>query len=255
VFSLGSEEYALPIGSVQEIIRYTEPRSVASDAVWIRRDRPARCRLIQLVPNAFVVRMTTALDELGSVARGDPRARVGRARPCAVALRPGGGRADHHQAAGPEALPLMVDGTDWAVRIETILPSSDSSTESQMEVAAMARVLVVDDAAFMRKMVSDALAKGGHEVVGEAGNGAEAIARYQELKPEVTTLDITMPEKDGITALKEIIELDPSARVVMCSALGQESKVLESIKLGAKDFVVKPFQADRVLEAVGKALG
>ena len=118
----------------------------------------------------------------------------------------------------------------------------------------MARVLVVDDAAFMRKMVSDALAKGGHEVVGEAGNGTEAIARFQELKPEVTTLDITMPEMDGLSALREIIGIDPSARVVMCSALGQESKVLESIKLGAKDFVVKPFQADRVNEAVGKAL-
>jgi two-component system, chemotaxis family, chemotaxis protein CheY len=119
----------------------------------------------------------------------------------------------------------------------------------------MARVLVVDDAAFMRKMVSDALASGGHEIVGEAGDGAEAVARYQELRPEVTTLDITMPQKDGLEALREIIALDPSARVVMCSALGQESKVLESIKLGARDFVVKPFQADRVLGAVAKALG
>ena len=119
----------------------------------------------------------------------------------------------------------------------------------------MARILVVDDAAFMRKMVADALTRGGHEVVGEAGNGLEAVARYQELKPEVTTLDITMPEKDGISALREIIELDPSAKIIMCSALGQESKVLESIKLGAKDFVVKPFQANRVLEAIGKALG
>jgi two-component system, chemotaxis family, chemotaxis protein CheY len=118
----------------------------------------------------------------------------------------------------------------------------------------MARVLVVDDAAFMRKMVSDALAQGGHEVVGEAGNGAEAIERYQTLKPEVTTLDITMPEKDGLEALKEIVSLDPTARVVMCSALGQETKVLEAIKAGAKDFVVKPFQPDRVLEAVSKAL-
>jgi two-component system, chemotaxis family, chemotaxis protein CheY len=119
----------------------------------------------------------------------------------------------------------------------------------------VARVLVVDDAAFMRKMVSDALTKGGHEVVGEAGNGVEAVSQYQALKPEVTTLDITMPEKDGLAALKEIIALDPSARVIMCSALGQESKVLESIKAGARDFVVKPFQADRVIEAVGKALG
>ena len=118
----------------------------------------------------------------------------------------------------------------------------------------MARVLVVDDAAFMRKMVSDALAKGGHEVVGEAGNGVEAISQFQALKPDLMTLDITMPEKDGLAALAEIRAADPSAKVVMCSALGQESKVLEAIKLGAKDFVVKPFQPDRVIEAIGKAL-
>jgi two-component system chemotaxis response regulator CheY len=92
-------------------------------------------------------------------------------------------------------------------------------------------------------------------VVGEAGNGAEAVDRWQELRPDLTTLDITMPEKDGLAALKDIITIDPSARVIMCSALGQESKVLESIKLGAKDFVVKPFQPDRVLDAVAKALG
>jgi two-component system, chemotaxis family, chemotaxis protein CheY len=119
----------------------------------------------------------------------------------------------------------------------------------------MARVLIVDDAAFMRKVLGDALASGGHEVVGEAGNGSEAVERFQELRPELTTLDITMPEKDGLCALAEIMAIDPAARVVMCSALGQESKVLESIKLGAKDFVVKPFQAPRVLEAIDKALG
>jgi two-component system, chemotaxis family, chemotaxis protein CheY len=118
----------------------------------------------------------------------------------------------------------------------------------------MARILVVDDAAFMRKMVTDALTKGGHEVIGEAGNGTEAVEQYQSLKPNLTTLDITMPEKDGLSALKDIMALDPSAKVIMCSALGQESKVLESIKLGAKDFVVKPFQVERVLDAVGKAL-
>ena len=118
----------------------------------------------------------------------------------------------------------------------------------------MARVLVVDDAAFMRKMVGDALAKGGHEVIGEASNGVEAVESYQALRPDITTLDITMPEKDGLSALKEIMALDPAARVVMCSALGQESKVLEAVKSGAKDFVVKPFQADRVIDAVGKAL-
>jgi len=118
----------------------------------------------------------------------------------------------------------------------------------------MARVLVVDDAAFMRKVLTDALAQGGHEVVGEAANGNEAVALYQELRPDVMTLDITMPEKDGLQALREILVSDPAARIVMCSALGQESKVLESIKSGAKDFVVKPFQPERVLAAVGKAL-
>ena len=118
----------------------------------------------------------------------------------------------------------------------------------------MARVLVVDDAAFMRKMVGDALAKGGHEVVGEAGNGLEAVSQFQALKPDLMTLDITMPEKDGLAALADIMAADPSARVVMCSALGQETKVLEAVRSGAKDFVVKPFQPDRVIEAVGKAL-
>jgi two-component system chemotaxis response regulator CheY len=118
----------------------------------------------------------------------------------------------------------------------------------------MARVLVVDDAAFMRKMVTDALSKGGHEVVGEGANGEEAVTLYQELKPELTTLDITMPEKDGLQALKDIISLDPDARIIMCSALGQESKVLEAVKAGAKDFVVKPFQPDRILDAAAKAV-
>jgi two-component system, chemotaxis family, chemotaxis protein CheY len=118
----------------------------------------------------------------------------------------------------------------------------------------MARVLVVDDAAFMRKMLGDALNEGGHDVIGEATNGNEAVVRFSELKPDVTTLDITMPDKDGLTALREILALDPAARVIMCSALGQESKVLEAIKSGAKDFVVKPFQRERVLDAIGRAL-
>ena len=118
----------------------------------------------------------------------------------------------------------------------------------------MARILVVDDAAFMRKMVSDALTKGGHEVVGEAGNGTEAVARFQELKPELTMLDITMPEKTGLEALAEIMTIDPGARVLMCSALGQESKVIEALKLGAKNFLVKPFKPDALLEAVDKVL-
>jgi two-component system chemotaxis response regulator CheY len=119
----------------------------------------------------------------------------------------------------------------------------------------MARILVADDAAFMRMMIKNILTQNGHVVVGEAENGAEAVARYAELKPDVTTMDITMPEKDGIAALKEILAGDPAAKVVMCSALGQEAKVIESIRSGAKDFVVKPFQQDRVLSAVTKALG
>src|ERR1700709_2422906 len=100
----------------------------------------------------------------------------------------------------------------------------------------MARILVVDDAAFMRKMVIDVLQAGGHEIVGEGTNGVEAVERYQALRPDVTTLDITMPEKDGLTALREIVALDPGAQVVMCSALSQESKVLEAVRSGAKDF-------------------
>jgi two-component system, chemotaxis family, chemotaxis protein CheY len=119
----------------------------------------------------------------------------------------------------------------------------------------MARVLIVDDAAFMRKMLGDVLAKGGHEVIGEGANGVGASTQFQALRPDIMTLDITMPEKDGLAALREILTIEPTAKIVMCSALGQESKVLEAIKSGAKDFVVKPFQPDRVLDAIGKALG
>jgi len=118
----------------------------------------------------------------------------------------------------------------------------------------MARILVVDDAAFMRKVLTDALTTGGHEVIGEAANGNEAVARYQEFHPDLTTLDITMPEADGLHALREILAADPAAKVIMCSALGAEDKVLEAIRLGAKDFIVKPFQAERVLDAVSKVL-
>lgn len=118
----------------------------------------------------------------------------------------------------------------------------------------MPRVLVVDDAQFMRMMLKDILTKNGFEIAGEAKNGAEALERYKELKPDLVTLDITMPEVDGITALKNIKEFDPSAKAVMCSAMGQQVMVIESIQAGAKDFIVKPFQADRVIEAVRKAI-
>jgi two-component system, chemotaxis family, chemotaxis protein CheY len=118
----------------------------------------------------------------------------------------------------------------------------------------MARVLVVDDAAFMRKVLTDALTSGGHEVVGEAGDGNAALAAFTELRPELTTLDITMPELDGLATLRELMAIDPGARVVICSALGQEAKVIDAIRLGARDFVVKPFDAERLLGAVEKAL-
>ena len=119
----------------------------------------------------------------------------------------------------------------------------------------MATVLVVDDAAFMRMMLKDILTKGGYDVVGEAADGNEAVAKYNELKPDLVTLDITMPNKDGLQALKEIRANDPNATCIMCSAMGQQAMVIEAIQSGAKDFVVKPFQAERVLEAVRKIVG
>ena len=117
------------------------------------------------------------------------------------------------------------------------------------------RVLIVDDAAFMRMMVKDILSKNGYEIVGEAENGMKALEKYQELKPDLVTMDITMPEMDGITAVKEIKKVDPAAKVVMCSAMGQQAMVIEAIQAGARDFIVKPFQADRVLESIRKAVG
>lgn len=117
------------------------------------------------------------------------------------------------------------------------------------------RVLVCDDAAFMRMMIKDILTKNGYEVAGEAENGAIAVNKYAETKPDLVMLDITMPEMDGIQALKKIKEQDPGAVAIMCSAMGQQAMVIESIQSGAKDFIVKPFQADRVIEAIKKVIG
>ena len=116
-------------------------------------------------------------------------------------------------------------------------------------------ILICDDAAFMRMMIKDILTKNGYNVVGEAENGAKAVEKYAELKPDLVLMDITMPEMDGIQALKAIKGADPGATVIMCSAMGQQAMVIESIQSGAKDFIVKPFQADRVLEAVKKVVG
>ena len=118
----------------------------------------------------------------------------------------------------------------------------------------MANVLIVDDAAFMRLMLKDVLVKNGFQVVGEAENGLRAIEQYKELKPDLVTMDITMPEMDGITAVKEIMKLDNKARIVMCSAMGQQGMVIEAIQAGARDFIVKPFQPDRVVAAIKKAV-
>ncbi|BBN98667.1 response regulator [Sporolactobacillus terrae] len=117
------------------------------------------------------------------------------------------------------------------------------------------RILVVDDAAFMRMMLKDILTKNGYEVCGEGANGKEAVAKYEEYKPDLITLDITMPEMDGINALKKIKASDPNAKVIMCSAMGQQTMVIDAIQAGAKDFIVKPFQPDRVIEAIKKAIG
>lgn len=115
-------------------------------------------------------------------------------------------------------------------------------------------VMIVDDAAFMRMMLKDILTKNGFTVVGEAENGAVAVEKHAELHPKLTIMDITMPEMDGLQAVKEIRKRDPQACIVMCSAMGQQAMVIEAIQSGAKDFVVKPFQAERVIEAVKKAL-
>jgi len=117
------------------------------------------------------------------------------------------------------------------------------------------RVLVCDDAIFMRTMISDILSGAGYDVVGEAETGVQAIDRYKELKPDLVTMDIVMPDMGGIDAVREIVKGDPNAKILMCSAMGQQALVVEAIQAGAKDFVVKPFQPSRVLEAVQRVLG
>ncbi len=117
------------------------------------------------------------------------------------------------------------------------------------------KVLITDDAAFMRMTIRKILEDNGIEVVGEAGNGKESVDKYKELKPDIVTMDITMPVKNGIEAIRDIIEFDSNARILACSAMGQESMVIEAIKSGAKGFIVKPFQADKLLmelEKLGK---
>jgi len=117
------------------------------------------------------------------------------------------------------------------------------------------RVLVCDDAIFMRTMISDILTGAGYEVVGEAETGTQAVERYRNLRPDLVTMDIVMPDMGGIDAVREIVKEDANAKILMCSAMGQQALVVEAIQAGAKDFVVKPFQPSRVLEAVQRVLG
>lgn len=119
----------------------------------------------------------------------------------------------------------------------------------------MARILIVDDAKFMRMTLINILHKADHEVVGEAENGVEAVKLFERELPDLVTMDITMPEKNGIVALKEIKQKYSDAKIIMCSAMGQQKMVVEAIEAGAKDFIVKPFDENRVIEAINRVLG
>lgn len=116
------------------------------------------------------------------------------------------------------------------------------------------RILIVDDAIFMRSMLKDIFLKNNYEIAGEAENGREAVKKYKECQPDLTTMDIVMPEMNGIEAVKEIIKIDPDAKILMCSALGQEALVTESIEAGAKDFIIKPFSPKMVLKVVNQII-
>jgi two-component system chemotaxis response regulator CheY len=116
------------------------------------------------------------------------------------------------------------------------------------------KILIVDDAAFMRMMIKNIVSKNGYEVVGEAENGKQAVEIYANESPDVVTMDITMPEMDGIEGVKAIRSIDPNAIIIMCSAMGQQSMVMDAIQAGAKDFIVKPFQQDRLLQALERVL-
>lgn len=116
------------------------------------------------------------------------------------------------------------------------------------------RVMIVDDAVFMRMMLKDILEKNGFEIVAEAANGIEAVEGYKKHTPDLVTMDVTMPEMDGVTALRHIMAYDSNAKIIVCSAMGQQAMVIDAVKAGAKDFIVKPFNAERVLQSISKVL-
>jgi len=117
------------------------------------------------------------------------------------------------------------------------------------------RILIADDLSFIRLVQREALSSGGYQIVGEASTGREAVEKYAALKPDLIVLDITMPEMNGLAAMKRILEADPGARIIICSAIGQQSLIVEAIKAGARDFIVKPFKPERLLRAIAKVLG
>ena len=117
------------------------------------------------------------------------------------------------------------------------------------------RILITDDALFMRVTLKNILTKNGYEIAGEASNGRESIEMYRSVQPDLVTMDITMPEMDGISAVKEIRQMDPNAKIIMCSAMGQKNMVMEAVAAGAKDFIIKPFQPEKVLESIQKQIG
>lgn len=128
------------------------------------------------------------------------------------------------------------------------------TADEEIGVNILARILIVDDAKFMRMTLTNILKKANHEIVGEAENGKMAVTMYKTLKPELVTMDITMPEMSGIEAVKEIRGEFPDAKIIMCSAVGQQKMVVEAIEKGAKDFIVKPFDENRVLDAINRVL-
>lgn len=131
---------------------------------------------------------------------------------------------------------------------------SEFTRDTDGGVHVAKRILITDDALFMRVTLKNILTKNGYEIAGEAANGRESVELYKTTRPDLVTMDITMPEMDGISAVREIRSFDPNAKIIMCTAMGQKNMVMEAVTAGARDFIVKPFQPEKVLEAVNKLL-
>jgi two-component system chemotaxis response regulator CheY len=150
-----------------------------------------------------------------------------------------------------------MNGDRVTVEIDLGFQGSEDNRKAELkeELQVGRQVLITDDTAFMRMTLRNILEKNGYEVVGEAEDGQVAVDRYAELRPDLVTMDVTMPKMDGITAIKKIMEIDPQAKIIVCSAMGQKALVIEALNAGARDFIVKPFQADRIINAVQKVIG